>query len=321
MRTTVITGAVAALSEPLYGSQGAAEKTPLSAPAVASLSEDMARIQQQHQMLKAVLAIEPALASMVFQGHTLAQLATEAGLKLLQRAVEAMDYDAVALNHGIKRLRLDGYAGEVIWDHPGSPQTFIESDAVTQALEQHAERIRDELLAAVDRTVKFPDSDSLTNAQGLWSYRSFYDKSGMENRDMHGACPTAASVIKGLRPNLTFGFAFASVLNAQTTIAPHKGSTSLRQRYHLGIKIPKDGISRIRIGRRWTTWKEGKAFGFNDAIEHEVEHLSNEPRIVLIVDTWAGHVPESVVIGLQKHPALLQLAVLRQQGTTVAIND
>lgn len=272
-------------------------------------------------MLRQVLADEPSLASLVFQGHPLAHLATDNGLELLQQSAEAKDYDAVAMNHGIRRLRLDGYAGEVIWDFPGNPKTFIDSDAVIRVLEQYAASIADELLAAIDQSEKFPDSDSLTNARGLWSYRSFYDKSGRENRDMQLACPTTAAVIKGLRPNLTFGFAFVSVLDPHTTIAAHKGSTSLRQRYHLGIKIPVDGISHIRIGHHWKRWEEGKAFGFNDAIEHEVEHLSDDHRVVLIVDTWSSHVPEAVVRGLLRHPALLQLAVLSRDNAPVAIND
>ena len=276
---------------------------------------------RQHQRLRHALATDPSLGSLVFQGQPLAQLATDEGLRLLLRSAEAKDYDAVATNHGIRRLRLDGYAGEVIWDYPGHPKTFIESDAVTRVLEQCAASIADELIAAVDQSVKFPDSDSLTNAQGLWSYRSFYDKSGTENLAMQRACPTTAAVIKGLRPNLTFGFAFVSILDPHTTIAAHKGSTSLRQRYHLGIKVPTDGVSRIRIGQRWQSWEEGKAFGFNDAIEHEVEHFSDSRRIVLIVDTWASHVPESIVNGLLRHPELLQLAVLSRQDAPVAIND
>ncbi len=285
------------------------------------MSDDCARIRQQHQKLREVLASEPALASLVFQGQPLAQLATDSGLQLLQQSAESRDYDAVAMNHGIRRLRLNRYAGEVIWDYPGNPKTFIDSDAVTRVLEQHATNIADELLAAINQSVKFPDSDSLTNAQGLWSYRSFYDKSGVENRDMQLACPITAAVIRELRPNLTFGFAFVSVLDPNTTIATHKGSTSLRQRYHLGIKVPSDGISRIRIGDQWKSWEEGKAFGFNDAIEHEVEHFSDSHRVVLIVDTWSSHVPDSVVNGLQQHPALLQLAVLSRQDVPVAIND
>lgn len=291
------------------------------AAAHGSPDTDRAWVQRQHQQLNELLSREPSLAALMFQGRALAELATPAGLRLLERAVDAQEYDPISMNHGIRRLRLDGYAGEIIWDYPGNPATIIERDAITETLEQEAAAIIAEVLGCVEQVDKFPDSDSLTNQGGLWSYRSFYDKSGQENLPLHEACPRTATLIKRLRPNLTFGFAFISVLDPNTTIAAHKGSTSLRQRYHLGIKIPADGVSRIRIGDTWKTWEAGKAFGFNDAIEHEVEHWSAQRRILLIVDTWSNHVPAAVIDAIRHHPSLLKLAVLSRPGESMAIND
>ncbi len=287
----------------------------------ASLPEDIARITQQHHMLRSVVARESALGTVVFQGWSLAQLATDEGLRILQRSAKAGEYDAVAMNHGIRRLRLDGYAGEVIWSYPGNALTITENDAVTRLLEQCAPSISAEVLGAIDPSVKFPDSDSLANPGGLWRYRSFYDRAGAENVAMRRACPITAEVINSLRPNLTLGFAFVSILEPNTTIAPHRGSTSLRHRYHLALKVPPDGISRIRIGRRWKSWTEGKAFGFNDSIVHEVEHLSRGRRIVLIVDVWPTHIPKIIVNGLKKYPELMRLATLSGQDSAFAIND
>lgn len=271
----------------------------------AAMADDHASVALQHAQLAELLTRVPSVASLVFQGRSLAELATPEGLCLLSRAVNAQNYDPVAMNHGIRRLLLDDYDGEIIWDYPGNQTTIIESDAVTGALELHAPLVIDEILAAVDKAEKFPDSDSLTNQNGLWSYRSFYDKAGRVNSALQAACPRTAAVIKTLRPNLTFGFAFISILNPNTTIAPHKGSTSLRQRYHLGIQIPADGTSRIRIGDSWKVWKEGKSFGFNDVTNHEVEHWSAKRRIVLIVDTWSNHVPADVINAIRQYPMLL----------------
>jgi hypothetical protein len=296
------------------------------APLVPELSDaarkaDHALVARQHAQLGELLAKVPSLASLVFQGRSLSALATPEGLRLLQQAVNTQNYDLVAMNHGIRRLLVDDYDGEIIWDYPGNETTIIESDAVTEALELHAPLVIAEILAAIDQSEKFPDSDSLTNQNGLWSYRSFFDKSGKANPALHAACPRTAAVIEDLRPNLTFGFALISILDPNTTIAPHKGSTSLRQRYHLGVQIPADGISRIRIGDSWKAWEEGKAFGFNDVINHEVEHWSAKRRIVLIVDTWSKHVPADVINVIRQYPTLLNLAVLSRQRESMAIND
>lgn len=277
--------------------------------------------QRQHNYLNSLLIQEPSLHALIFQGKPLAELALPKGLTLLKQAAQHKQFDPIAMNHGIRRLQLDDYNGEVIWDYPGNQTTIIEKDDITAVLEEQAPALIEEILSSVDHVEKFPDSDSLTNAGGMWSYRSFYDKTGCGNTHLERLCPTSWKLINSLKPNLTFGFAFISLLAPNTTIAPHKGSTSLRQRYHMGIEIPTNGTSRIRIGDTWKSWETGKAFGFNDAIEHEVEHWSTKRRIVLIIDRWADHVPTSVIEAINRHPELLKLAVLSQDSEAAAIND
>ncbi len=278
-------------------------------------------IESQHQWLNKLLVQEPLLSDLRFQGKKLSEISSESGLLCLKRAASSNAYDKVSLNHGIGRLRLDDYADEIIWDYQGAPPSIIEHDDVTNILESNASEIISEVLNCISDTRKFPDSDSLTNPTGLWSFRSFYEKSGSPNKELQSACPTTTTTIKALNPNLTFGFAFISVLDPHTTIAAHRGSTSLRQRYHLGVKIPSTGISRIRIGSTWKSWAEGKAFGFNDALEHEVEHLSNEKRVILIVDTWGSHIPIGVAEAIKRYPEVLELGVMFRESESIALND
>ena len=287
----------------------------------AMLADAHELVERQHQDLNKLLMREPTLSSLVFQGRSLAELASSDGLNLLKQAIEQQNYDPIAMNHGIRRLRLSGYAGEVIWDYHGNPTTIIERDVVTDALQLHAPVVINEILGSVDYADKFPDSDSLTNDGGLWSYRSFYDRAGCVNQRLQADCPRTSALVDSLHPNLTLGFAFISILAPNTTIASHKGSTSLRQRYHLGISIPTHGVSRIRIGGTGNPRQIRDALGFNDAIDHEVEHWSAQRRIVLIVDTWSKHVPTNVIDAIKKHPNLLKLAVLSQQREPIAMND
>lgn len=286
-----------------------------------SLADLYKLVERQHDHLNELIIREPALSSLTFQGRSLEELCSSNGLHLLKQAIEQQNYDPIAMNHGIRRLRLNDYASEVIWDYQGNQTTIIESDYITDALQLHAPVVIDEILNSVECADKFPDSDSLTNRHGLWSYRSFYDRVGGINQRLQADCPHTSALVASFQPNLTLGFAFISILDPNTTIASHRGSTSLRQRYHLGILIPTDGVSRIRIGDQWKSWENGKAFGFNDAIDHEVEHWSSQRRIVLIVDTWAKHVPLNVIEAIKKYPNLLQLAVVSQQDEPIVIND
>lgn len=286
-----------------------------------NLSDYHSLIESQHQQLIKLLADEPALSELQFQGKKLSEISTQAGLTSMKRAANNQSYDKISLNHGIGRLRLDGYAGEIIWNYHGAMPAIVENDAITHTLESNAEHIIGEVLASISEATKFPDSDSLTNPNGLWSFRSFFEKSGIPNRTLQSICPKTTKIIEALNPNLTFGFAFISVLDPNTTIAAHRGSTSLRQRYHLGIKIPSVGTSRIRIGSTWKNWSEGKAFGFNDSLEHEVEHWSDDHRVILILDTWAEHIPLAVVDAIRRNPKVLQLGVMFRESDSAALND
>jgi aspartyl/asparaginyl beta-hydroxylase (cupin superfamily) len=42
----------------------------------------------------------------------------------------------------------------------------------------------------------------------------------------------------------------------------------------------------FRVGAEVRTWKKGKAWVFDDSIEHEAWNDSDEIRIILILDIW-----------------------------------
>jgi hypothetical protein len=53
-------------------------------------------------------------------------------------------------------------------------------------------------------------------------------------------------------------------------------------RAHLGLRIPKE--CGIRIAGDLHRWKEGEAIVIEGGIDHEAANLSQEPRIVLLID-------------------------------------
>jgi aspartyl/asparaginyl beta-hydroxylase (cupin superfamily) len=59
---------------------------------------------------------------------------------------------------------------------------------------------------------------------------------------------------------------------------------------HLPLIVP-DGCE-FRVGGETRPWRIGKAFAFDDTIEHEAWNRSNEDRAVLIIDAWNPHLSE-----------------------------
>lgn len=84
--------------------------------------------------------------------------------------------------------------------------------------------------------------------------------------------------------------AFFSVLAPRTRIPPHTGVTNARAIVHLALDIPP-GCG-LRVGGETREWEPGRAFAFDDTIEHEAWNDSDRHRAVLIFDTWNPHLSE-----------------------------
>jgi aspartate beta-hydroxylase len=85
--------------------------------------------------------------------------------------------------------------------------------------------------------------------------------------------------IKGRAPNVFF-----SILKAGSHIPAHTGVTNVRSVVHLPLIVP-DGCE-FRVGGETRAWVPGRAFAFDDTIEHEAWNRSEHDRAVLIIDVW-----------------------------------
>jgi aspartyl/asparaginyl beta-hydroxylase (cupin superfamily) len=85
--------------------------------------------------------------------------------------------------------------------------------------------------------------------------------------------------IPGAGPNAMF-----SLLAPNTTIPPHVGVNNTRLVCHLPLIVP-DGCW-FRVGAETRFWERGKAFLFDDTIEHEAANPSDQLRVVFIFDVW-----------------------------------
>jgi len=100
-------------------------------------------------------------------------------------------------------------------------------------------------------------------------------------------CPKTAAVLAQLPlcdiPNYAPG-AFFSVLKPRTHLPPHTGTTNTRSIVHLPLVVPEG--CRFRVGSDVRVWQKGKAWVFDDTIEHEAWNDSDQVRIILIFDIW-----------------------------------
>jgi hypothetical protein len=80
-------------------------------------------------------------------------------------------------------------------------------------------------------------------------------------------------------PNAMF-----SLLAPGAHIPPHTGVANTRLVCHLPLIVPPGCW--FRVGDETRLWEAGKAWIFDDTIEHEAMNPSDTLRVILIVDTW-----------------------------------
>ena len=100
-------------------------------------------------------------------------------------------------------------------------------------------------------------------------------------------CPRTMEILKtvpqpdipGSGPNAMF-----SLLAPGTAIPPHVGVNNARLVCHLPLVVPEGCW--FRVGAETRYWERGKAFVFDDTIEHEALNPSPDLRVVFIFDVW-----------------------------------
>ncbi|WP_310534632.1 aspartyl/asparaginyl beta-hydroxylase domain-containing protein [Novosphingobium sp.] len=142
----------------------------------------------------------------------------------------------------------------------------------------------------------------------LWEY-------GRKNLAVTDRCPQTAALLESLplaripgrAPN-----AFFSMLEPHSHIPPHTGVTNTRTIIHLALDIPPGCW--FRVGNETREWVEGKAFAFDDTIDHEALNPSDRRRAVLIIDAWNPHLSEGERKALLDYFAAADAAL---QGTSL----
>ncbi|MCS6947035.1 MAG: aspartyl/asparaginyl beta-hydroxylase domain-containing protein, partial [Steroidobacteraceae bacterium] len=164
-------------------------------------------------------------------------------------------------------------------------------------LEQATSDIRSELLEVMQRPEDFaPYVQNRPN-------RPYKEQQGMVNNPdwtafyliKHGdivaanveRCPRTMAALSDVplarvanrSPSVLF-----SVLKAGAHIPPHNGLVNTRLIVHLPLIVP--GRCIFRVGNEVREWQEGRAWVFDDTIEHEAWNRSDATRVILLFDIW-----------------------------------
>jgi aspartyl/asparaginyl beta-hydroxylase (cupin superfamily) len=130
----------------------------------------------------------------------------------------------------------------------------------------------------------------------------FLWKNGDVVADNAARCPETMRALRNaplaVVPNRSPSVLF-SLLRPGMHIPPHNGLVNTRLICHLPLIVPA-GCT-FRVGNDVRDWRQGKAWAFDDTIEHEAWNNSEETRVILLFDIWRPELTEeerSLVVGL-----------------------
>ncbi len=81
---------------------------------------------------------------------------------------------------------------------------------------------------------------------------------------------------------------FFSLLKPGTHLPAHTGVSNVRTIIHLPLIVPQG--CEFRVGGETRRWEEGKAWAFDDTIDHEAWNRSDQMRAILIFDVWNPYI-------------------------------
>jgi aspartyl/asparaginyl beta-hydroxylase (cupin superfamily) len=151
--------------------------------------------------------------------------------------------------------------------------------AFTERLEQHWRAIYEEYLLIRGDLMDWHEKELYGSGWKIFGLFDFPRGQAIEANT--AKCPfTSALVTKHVRNHGAVGF---SVLKPRTKIKPHQGYQGEFLRCHLGLEVP-DGDCALSVAGQTMQWRAGKVLVFDDRVTHEAWNLTDEERIILLVD-------------------------------------
>lgn len=173
------------------------------------------------------------------------------------------------------------------------------------SIEAGTEEIRAELtgILASDRSgiepyIAYPDGVPLDqwrelNRSRRWGAYFLWNQ-GVAQPARQARCPRTTQMLQAVPQCNIVGHAptaFFSILDASTRIPAHTGATNVRLTVHLPLIVPPD--CGFRVGNETREWITGKAWVFDDTLDHEAWNSADVPRAILIFDIWNPYLTQS----------------------------
>ncbi len=162
-----------------------------------------------------------------------------------------------------------------------------ETDAVRGELLRVLTADRDGLQPYLDFSGDLPlDQFRELNRSRRWSAYFLWNQSQPVPGHI-ARCPVTARLLETAprcRIDRRAPTAFFSILDAHTRIPAHVGVTNTRCTVHLPLVVPP-GCG-FRVGSETREWVPGRAWVFDDTLEHEAWNDSDTPRAILLFDIW-----------------------------------
>jgi len=164
-------------------------------------------------------------------------------------------------------------------------------EAATAAIAEDFQRVMAAERAELVPYIQYPDDVPLRqwaalNRNKAWTAIHLV-QNGVTIEANARHCPAVMALLPDLGqpaiprrgPNAMF-----SLLAPGAHIPPHTGVANTRLVCHLPLIVPEGCW--FRVGDETRLWEPGKAWIFDDTIEHEALNPTDALRVILIVDTW-----------------------------------
>ena len=122
---------------------------------------------------------------------------------------------------------------------------------------------------------------SMVNVENSWKTISlkWWD---IEFRKRQRFFPKTIGIVRKYPEIISLSF---NQLEPNGKILPHCGDTNAIYRCHLGLEVPASlPITGFRVREETRSWSNGKWLIFMDAYNHEAFNLSDQKRIIMVVD-------------------------------------
>jgi aspartyl/asparaginyl beta-hydroxylase (cupin superfamily) len=188
---------------------------------------------------------------------------------------------------------------QMVW-HDG-PMQFAEA----QALEANFADIDAEFDKLVELGLLRIHPEQLVEREGDWRVFTLWS-SGQEHLENTKLAPKTSALWRSMNDRLprtrrmVFGLVYFSVLVPGANVLPHFGSTNMRIRHHIGIRVPSEGTV-IKLVDLPLAWRRGRVISFDDSFAHSVVNNATTARAVLIADIWHPELREEELAAMQQH--------------------